>query len=66
MIRVIFAVLLLTIFAMELCFGFAVVGWQGDNFLIERAKFPIQYWLVMALQFVIAIGVPLLACAAGI
>ncbi len=66
MITVIFAVLFSTIFVMELWCGFAVVGWQGDNFLIERSKSPVQYWMVMALQIVIALGVPLLTHAAGL
>jgi len=37
-------------YALELWTGFAVVGWPGENALIDRRTKPGPYWLVMAVQ----------------
>ncbi len=40
--------------------GFAVIGFSGDDMLIDRKKSPGPYWLVMAIQTAIGVGLPLL------
>ena len=51
----------LAIYTLELWTGVAVVGWAGDNSLIERQKGPGPYWLVMALQTAVIVITVLMA-----
>ncbi|MEM7456348.1 MAG: hypothetical protein AAF456_18525 [Planctomycetota bacterium] len=48
------------IIALELFTGFAVIGWTGDNMLVERARSPGPYWFAIVLHVLIAIGLPAL------
>ena len=51
----------LAIYTLEHWTGVAVVGWAGDNSLIERQKGPGPYWLVMALQTAVIVITVLMA-----
>ena len=52
----IFTVLMI---ALELYTGHAVVGWAGDNMVVERKKSPGPYWFAIVLHFVVGIGLPI-------
>ena len=45
-------------YVIQLWTGIAFAGWAGDNSLVERAKSPGRYWLVMILQTVVLIVIP--------
>lgn len=49
----------LFIIALEVYTGFALIGWAGDNLLVERAKSPGPYWFVITLHSLIFIVLPL-------
>ena len=50
---------------LELYSGSAVLGWSGDNLLVERKKTPGPYWFAIAIHAVIAVFVALLIVAAN-
>ncbi len=41
--------------------GIAVVGWTGDNMVIEREKSPGPYWFTMTLHTFVGLTLPLAA-----
>ena len=44
---------------MELFTGCALVGWSGDNVVVEREKAPGPYWFTVALHSFVGIAMPL-------
>jgi hypothetical protein len=44
------------IIALELFTGFAVIGWTGDNMLVEKEKSPGPYWFAITVQLLIFVG----------
>ena len=55
----------LGIITVELFTGFAVVGWSGDNMVVQRAKSPGPYWFTILLHGLIGLGLPLLVLLSG-
>lgn len=48
------------IIAIELYTGCAIIGWTGDNMVIEREKSPGPYWFAVILHALIGILLPIL------
>lgn len=42
--------------ALQLLTGFAVIGWTGDNMVVERETAPGPFWFAIVLQTLIALG----------
>jgi len=51
---------LVFIVALELLTGCALVGFDGDNMVVEREKSPGPYWFAILVHATIGIGIPLL------
>ena len=54
-----FCIFSLLIIVMELLTGCALVGWSGDNVVVEREKAPGPYWFTVALHSFAGLAVPL-------
>jgi len=50
----------LFVIGLELFTGCALIGWAGDNMVVEREKSPGPYWFAVILHSLIGIGLPLL------
>lgn len=48
------------IIGLELFTGCALIGWAGDNMVIEREKSPGPYWFAIVLHSLVGIGLPIL------
>ena len=43
---------------LELMFGLAVIGWTGDNMVVEREKTPGPFWFAIIVHALVGIGFP--------
>ena len=48
------------IIGLELFTGCAMIGWAGDNMVVERKKSPGPYWFAITLHSLVGIGLPTL------
>ena len=48
------------IIAIELFTGCAIIGWTGDNMVVEREKSPGPYWFAVILHALIGVLLPIL------
>jgi hypothetical protein len=46
------------IVALELFTGCALIGWTGDNMVVQREKSPGPYWFAIVLHSLIGIVIP--------
>lgn len=60
MLTTVLTVVSLMTLGAEFYFGVAVVGWQGDDIVVDRRKAPGPYWAWMTLHTTIGIGLPVL------
>jgi hypothetical protein len=60
MIPIILSIVAFCVLVAEFWTGIAVVGWSGDNLVIERKRSPGPYWFTMALHTLIGVGLPVL------
>ena len=65
MLAIGFTVFTLFIIGLELFTGCAVIGWAGDNMIVEREKSPGPYWFAIILHVLVGVGLPLLIFFAG-
>ncbi len=47
------------IIGLELFTGCAIIGWAGDNMVVERQKAPGPYWFAITLHCLVGIGLPI-------
>jgi hypothetical protein len=64
MITIFLSIVAFCVLVAEFWTGFAVIGWSGDNVVIDRRKSPGPYWFMMLLHTVIGVGLPLLSAIA--
>ncbi|MEZ6086992.1 MAG: hypothetical protein R3C05_02950 [Pirellulaceae bacterium] len=64
-IPIFIALSVILIYILELCAGFAVLGWPNQNALIDRRTTPGPYWFVMTVQAFLLIGFPAFIAFAG-
>ena len=65
MLALILTLVSVCILVAEFWTGIAVVGWQGDQPILERSKSPGPYWFTMILHTIAGVGMPVLAFVAG-
>ena len=64
MLAIILAIVAACVLLAELWTGIAVVGWSGDNMVVERSKSPGPYWFTMAIHTLIGVSLPVLTALA--
>ena len=60
MLSICFFVFSILIIGLELFTGFVIIGWTGDNMVVERKRHPGPYWFGIILHVIVAVGLPLL------
>ncbi|MBL8890285.1 MAG: hypothetical protein JNL67_09915 [Planctomycetaceae bacterium] len=55
-----FIVFTVLIVILELWLGCAVIGWSGDNMVVERERNPGPYWFAISLHCLTGVALPLL------
>ena len=60
MLSIWFSVFSILIIGLELFTGFVIIGWTGDNMVVERKRHPGPYWFGIILHVIVAVGLPLL------
>ena len=55
-----FSLFAFVVVGIELYSGVAIIGWTGNNMVVEREKHPGPYWFAIAIQLAFVIGIPML------